>query len=294
MSLTRRIVAVLIGVVGLGVLQAAHGADAVRGKALFANTNGSPQSCASAACHSGFPAVKRNSISKGSNPSAILNAISGNTGGMRILAALRQRHRCRRHRGLHRQSCGRRWRCGDRAVCNQSHIRLAVTRHHERSADRDGQQYRNCRTESHRADVRRRCQRRICAGWDVPGRRERRRGRQLFAAGDVHSRCVGRPQCNPDDLAQCTERNLDADSGRDRGARAGCRERDADNTELHADDQYDVAGPGRDRQKRRRTAAHPVGDRDRRDQAQPNSQPEPHQPARSGLSSTPMQAAMCS
>ena len=87
MSLTRRIVAVLIGVVGLGVLQAAHGADAVRGKALFANTNGSPQSCASASCHSGFPAVKRNSISKGTNPSTILNAISGNTGGMRILAS---------------------------------------------------------------------------------------------------------------------------------------------------------------------------------------------------------------
>jgi len=85
MSLAKRIVTVLIGVVGLGVLQAAHGADAVRGKALFANTNGSPQSCASAACHSGFPAVKRNSISKGTNPSTILNAISGNTGGMRIL-----------------------------------------------------------------------------------------------------------------------------------------------------------------------------------------------------------------
>ena len=86
MNLPRRIVAVLIGVVGLSVLQAAHGANAVRGKALFANTNGSPQSCASAACHSGFPAVKRNDISKGSNPSTILNAISGNDGGMRILA----------------------------------------------------------------------------------------------------------------------------------------------------------------------------------------------------------------
>ena len=119
-----------------------------------------------------------------------------------------QRNRCQRHRGLHRQSCGRRWRCGDCAVRNQSHIPVAVARHHERSADRDGQQYRNCRSESHRADIRWDCQRRICAERDLSGRHERRRGWQLFAAGDIHSRCVGRPQCDPDDLAQCSSVEL--------------------------------------------------------------------------------------
>ncbi|MEO8186091.1 MAG: choice-of-anchor D domain-containing protein [Burkholderiaceae bacterium] len=85
MNATRRIAAVFAGVIGLCMLSAAHGADAVRGKALFANTNGAPESCGSASCHSGFPTVQRNGITKGSNPSAILNAIAGNKGGMRTL-----------------------------------------------------------------------------------------------------------------------------------------------------------------------------------------------------------------
>ena len=45
MKKIRRVAIALVGVVGLGVLGAAHGADAVRGKALFSNTNGAPKSC---------------------------------------------------------------------------------------------------------------------------------------------------------------------------------------------------------------------------------------------------------
>ncbi|MET0167284.1 MAG: choice-of-anchor D domain-containing protein, partial [Vicinamibacterales bacterium] len=85
METVRRIAAGLMAVIGLSVLGVGHAADAVRGKALFANTNGAPQSCASAACHSGFPSVQRNGISKGSNPAPILSAITNNKGGMGIL-----------------------------------------------------------------------------------------------------------------------------------------------------------------------------------------------------------------
>ena len=87
MKKIRRVAIALVGVVGLGVLGAAHAADAVRGKALFSNTNGAPKSCGTASCHSGFPNVKVNSIAKGSNPTVILNAISSDKGGMRQLAA---------------------------------------------------------------------------------------------------------------------------------------------------------------------------------------------------------------
>ncbi len=87
MKKIRRVAIALVGVVGLGVLGAAHGADAVRGKALFSNTNGAPKSCATASCHSGFPNVKVNGVANGSNPTAILNAISSDKGGMRQLAA---------------------------------------------------------------------------------------------------------------------------------------------------------------------------------------------------------------
>jgi hypothetical protein len=82
----RQAVAVLIVACGPIALDAAQAADAVRGKALFANTNGAPQSCASAACHSGFPTVQRNKIANGSNPTVILNAIAANTGGMKLLS----------------------------------------------------------------------------------------------------------------------------------------------------------------------------------------------------------------
>ena len=85
MNTTQRVAAALAGVIGLCMLSAAHGADAVRGKALFANTNGAPESCGSASCHAGFPMVQRNGIAKGSNPSATLNAIASNKGGMRTL-----------------------------------------------------------------------------------------------------------------------------------------------------------------------------------------------------------------
>jgi len=85
METMRRAVGVLIGVVGLSVIGVAQGADAVRGKALFSNTNGAPLSCAASACHSGFPSVQRNGIGKGSNATVILNAISSDKGGMRIL-----------------------------------------------------------------------------------------------------------------------------------------------------------------------------------------------------------------
>jgi len=86
MEALRRVAAGLLAVVGLSVLGVGHAADAVRGKALFANTNGAPLSCSNAACHSGFPSAPRNGISKASNPTNILNAISSNKGGMGILA----------------------------------------------------------------------------------------------------------------------------------------------------------------------------------------------------------------
>ena len=85
METVRRIAAGFVAVVGLSVLGVGHAADAVRGKALFANTNGAPLNCSNAACHSGFPSAPRNGISKASNPTNILNAISSNKGGMGIL-----------------------------------------------------------------------------------------------------------------------------------------------------------------------------------------------------------------
>jgi len=87
MKKIRRVAIAMLGVVGLGVLSAAHAADAVRGKALYFNTNGAPESCGTAGCHSGFPSVKSNGIAKGSNPTVILSAISSDKGGMRKLSA---------------------------------------------------------------------------------------------------------------------------------------------------------------------------------------------------------------
>jgi hypothetical protein len=68
MEALRRLAVGLVGVIGLSVLGVGHAADAVRGMALFANTNNAPLSCSNAACHSGFPSVRRNGISNGSNP----------------------------------------------------------------------------------------------------------------------------------------------------------------------------------------------------------------------------------
>jgi len=87
MKTIRRVAIALVGVVGLGVLGAAHAADAVRGKALFSNTNGAPKSCGTVNCHAGFPAAKVKGIEKGANPSTILSAIAGNKGEMGFLSA---------------------------------------------------------------------------------------------------------------------------------------------------------------------------------------------------------------
>lgn len=87
MKKIRRVVIALAGVAGLGVFGAAHGADAVRGKALFSNTNGAPLSCGASACHAGFPTAKLKGIEKGSNPTTILNAIASNKGDMGFLSA---------------------------------------------------------------------------------------------------------------------------------------------------------------------------------------------------------------
>jgi hypothetical protein len=72
-----------MGLTGSGV---AHAADAVRGKALFFNTNGSPQSCGTTNCHAGFPSVLVKGIAKGADPAATLDAIAKDKGGMKILA----------------------------------------------------------------------------------------------------------------------------------------------------------------------------------------------------------------
>jgi hypothetical protein len=87
MKKIRRVAIALVGVVGLGVLSAAHAADAVRGKALYFNTNGAPRSCGTVDCHAGFPAAKLRGIEKGTNPSTILSAIAGNKGDMGFLSA---------------------------------------------------------------------------------------------------------------------------------------------------------------------------------------------------------------
>lgn len=87
MKTSRIVLAACIGSAWLSLSGVAHAADAVRGKALFSNTNGAPESCGAAACHSGFPSVQRNGISKGSNSATILSAISSDKGGMRFLSA---------------------------------------------------------------------------------------------------------------------------------------------------------------------------------------------------------------
>jgi hypothetical protein len=60
--------------------------DAARGKLLFSDTNGAPQSCASSGCHNGFPTARINGIGKGTSASVIQAAIANNKGGMGILS----------------------------------------------------------------------------------------------------------------------------------------------------------------------------------------------------------------
>ncbi|HQR22550.1 MAG TPA: choice-of-anchor D domain-containing protein [Burkholderiaceae bacterium] len=86
MKKVRWIVGLVAVLTALGVTPPSNAADPVRGKALFSSTNGAPKNCADAACHSGFPSVARNSIQKGTSASVILNAISGDKGGMRVLS----------------------------------------------------------------------------------------------------------------------------------------------------------------------------------------------------------------
>jgi flagellar hook-length control protein FliK len=61
--------------------------DANRGKALYWDTNGAPQSCGSVGCHNGFPVARINGINKGTNPAVTLNAIAADKGKMGFLSA---------------------------------------------------------------------------------------------------------------------------------------------------------------------------------------------------------------
>jgi hypothetical protein len=72
--------------VGLALLAgSAVAQDAVRGRALFSNTNGAPSSCATSGCHDGFPTVRRNAIDNATSAFSTLNAIARNRGGMGVL-----------------------------------------------------------------------------------------------------------------------------------------------------------------------------------------------------------------
>ena len=60
--------------------------NAVVGKQLYLNTNGSPLSCANGSCHGPDPRANNKNILAGANaPNVILNAISSNKGGMGFL-----------------------------------------------------------------------------------------------------------------------------------------------------------------------------------------------------------------
>src|SRR4030095_10032455 len=66
----------------------ARAQDALRGKALYANTNGAPISCADSTCHGPDPTQDRDNILKGANNApAILNAIASKVPEMRFLSA---------------------------------------------------------------------------------------------------------------------------------------------------------------------------------------------------------------
>lgn len=79
----QRLGAIALGVLACGVVQAA---DPVAGRTVYLNTNGSPISCGSVACHGPDPSTNQNSIRRGQNDgAAILQAISSNKGGMGFL-----------------------------------------------------------------------------------------------------------------------------------------------------------------------------------------------------------------
>lgn len=86
-SALRRTTALLLGLATAALLPMASAQNAVRGKALYFNTNGAALSCGSAGCHNGFPAVRLNGINKGISAAVTLAAISGNKGNMGFLSA---------------------------------------------------------------------------------------------------------------------------------------------------------------------------------------------------------------
>ena len=66
----------------------ASGQDALRGKALYANTNGAPISCADANCHGPNPTQNKSNVLKGANNAAVIQtAIASKVGEMRFLSA---------------------------------------------------------------------------------------------------------------------------------------------------------------------------------------------------------------
>ncbi|MCX8004720.1 MAG: choice-of-anchor D domain-containing protein [Burkholderiaceae bacterium] len=84
------VVLALRALAAAALLAAAAGAaaqNAVRGKALYFNTNGAPLSCGSTGCHNGFPAARINNISRGTSAAVIQSAIATNKGGMGFLSA---------------------------------------------------------------------------------------------------------------------------------------------------------------------------------------------------------------
>ena len=155
MKKIRRVAIALAGVVGLGVFGAAHGADAVRGKALFSNTNGAPLSCGASACHAGFPTAKLEGNREGLESHDDTERHREQQRGHGIPVRVCQQRRRRRHRGLHRQSRCRHRISGNSAVRNDAHLRSADAGDNQRGADGDDQQYRNRRSFAHRAHARR-------------------------------------------------------------------------------------------------------------------------------------------
>lgn len=85
-TLAGRAIAIALAMAGPMLPTNASAADAVRGKSLYANTNGAPISCGQSSCHGADPAANRNKTQKGANNGPlILSAISGNKGGMGFL-----------------------------------------------------------------------------------------------------------------------------------------------------------------------------------------------------------------
>jgi hypothetical protein len=78
----------LLLLAGLIVAAPATAQNALRGKALYTNTNGAPISCANTDCHGPDPRLDNNNILNGANnPTAIQQAIAGDVPEMGFLAA---------------------------------------------------------------------------------------------------------------------------------------------------------------------------------------------------------------